>query len=257
MVRGGSYRGPHRGPHGRASRRTFYRPRRSPGQPQPAPGPAVRAALRWPVALFTVLALLLAGCTTKEVTVQGNFPAPLIEPLPVTVGIWFEPEFAQHEFFDEAKGRSESDWIVKTGEAQVQMWSQLFDRMFADVRALQAAPSPKQMNPAVDAVLIPRVDELQYAIPAHTNVKVYEIWMRYAFELVTTSGDPIAEWTMTAYGKTPTAFLQSDEEAVRLAGVVALRDAGAHFITTFHKVPEVARWLESFEKPAQQTALAQ
>lgn len=188
---------------------------------------------------------------------QGSFPAPLISPLPVTVGIWYEPEFAQHEFFDEAKGRSESDWVVKTGEAQVQMWSQLFDRMFTEVRPLEAAPSPDQMNPAVDAVLIPRVDELQYAIPAHTNVKVYEIWMRYAFELVTTSGDPIAEWTMTAYGKTPTAFLQRDEEAVRLAGVVALRDAGAHFITTFQKVPEVARWLESFEEPVQQTALAQ
>jgi hypothetical protein len=60
-------------------------------------------------------------------------------------------------------------------------------------------------------------------------VKVYEIWMRYGFELVTVSGEPIADWTMTAYGKTPTAFLRSDEAAVNLAGVVALRDAGAHF----------------------------
>jgi len=217
----------------------------------------VRNAMRRSGIALAFVALALAGCTTKEVTVQGNFPAPLIEPLPITVGVWYEPEFAQHEFFDEAKGRSESDWIVKTGEAQVQMWSQLFDRMFTEVRPLEARPSPGQMNPAVDAVLIPRVDELQYAIPAHTNIKVYEIWMRYAFELVSTSGDPIAEWTMTAYGKTPTAFLQSDEEAVRLAGVVALRDAGAHFITTFQKVPEVARWLESFNEPRQQAALAQ
>jgi hypothetical protein len=52
---------------------------------------------------------------------------------------------------------------------------------------------------------------------------------------------------MTAYGKTPTAFLQSDEAAVNLAGVVALRDAGAHFVTSFRKVPEVAEWLARFE----------
>ena len=110
------------------------------------------------------------------------------------------------------------------------------------------------MNPAVDAVLIPRIQELQYAIPAHTNVKVYEIWMRYGFELVTTGGQPIAEWSMTAYGKTPTAFLQSDEEAVRLAGVVALRDAGAHFVTSFLKVPEVAVWLEELEAQRRETA---
>jgi hypothetical protein len=73
-------------------------------------------------------------------------------------------------------------------------------------------------------------------------------WPRYAFVLVTGTGEPIAEWTMTAYGKTPTAFLQTDEAAVNLAAVVALRDAGAHFVTTFQKVPEVAQWLEGLRQ---------
>lgn len=192
--------------------------------------------------------LFLASCGTKEVVVTGNFPPPLMEPLNVNLGVWYEPEFEGHEFFDEAKGRADSTWIVKTGEAQVAMWGQLLNNMFVDVTKMDGEPAPEQMNPVVDAVLIPRVDELQYAIPAHTNVKVYEIWMRYAFQLVTTNGDPIAEWTMTAYGKTPTAFLQSDEAAVNLAAVVALRDAGAHFITSFQKVPEVAQWLEELEQ---------
>jgi hypothetical protein len=55
---------------------------------------------------------------------------------------------------------------------------------------------------------------------------------------------------MTAYGKTPTAFLQSDEAAVNLAAVVALRDAGAHFATSFSRVPEVAAWMEALNAPA-------
>ncbi|MFT7286959.1 MAG: hypothetical protein ACI87W_001068 [Halieaceae bacterium] len=188
--------------------------------------------------------LLLSACGTKEVLVSGNFPPPLMEPLPIALGVWYEPEFTTHEFFDEAKGRAESSWIVKTGDAQVQMWDQLLDGMFLRTARMDGKPAPEQMNPAVDAVLIPRVAELQYAIPAHTNIKVYEIWMRYGFELVSNDGQPIAEWTMTAYGKTPTAFLQSDEAAVNLAAVVALRDAGAHFITSFQNVPEVAAWLE-------------
>ena len=103
-------------------------------------------------------------------------------------------------------------------------------------------------------MLIPHVDELQYAIPAHTSVKVYEIWMRYRFELVTTSGEPIAEWTMTAYGKTPTAFLQSDQGAVNLAAVMALRDAGANFATNFTRVPAVQEWLQQkWQKPQEAT----
>ena len=65
------------------------------------------------------LTLLAAGCATKQVEVEGNFPAPLLDPLPITLGVIYPSAFANHEFFDEAKGRAESDWLVKTGEAQV------------------------------------------------------------------------------------------------------------------------------------------
>jgi hypothetical protein len=195
-------------------------------------------------AALCVAVLVLSACGTKEVVVQGNFPEPLMDKLPLRLGIWYGDDFRNHEFFDEAKSRSESEWLVKTGSAQVAMWDTLLPGMFAEVIAMRAAPAVDELNPIVDAVLIPHVDELQYAIPAHTSVKVYEIWMRYRYELVTSRGDPIAEWSMTAYGKTPTAFLQSDEAAVNLAAVVALRDAGANFATNFTRVPAVQDWLQ-------------
>ena len=201
------------------------------------------------VGLFRVFAIalllaLLAGCGASEVVVNGNFPSPIMEKLPLTLGIWYGEDFSQHEFFEEAKSKSESSWIVKTGTAQVQMWDTLLTGMFAGVMPMKGQPGPEQMNQLVDAVLIPHVDELQYAIPAHTNIKVYEIWMRYRFELVTSGGQPIAEWTMTSYGKTPTAFMRSDEAAVNLAAVMALRDAGANFATNFTRVPAVQAWLQ-------------
>ena len=201
--------------------------------------------------VLVALALaLLSACGPARVDVEGNFPAPLMEPLPLTVGIWYPEDFSGHEFFDEAKSREESSWIVKTGEAQVQMWDILLDGMFYQLVHMKGEPGANQMNQVVDAVLIPHVEELQYAIPAHTNVKVYEIWMRYRFEMVTTGGQPIAEWTMTSYGKTPTAFMQSDEGAVNLAAVMALRDAGANFATSFTRVPAVQDWLQEKWQPA-------
>ena len=65
-----------------------------------------------------LLLLLLAGCGPAEVVVKGDFPSPTMEKLPLTIGIWYEPAFANHEFFDEAKSKSDSSWLVKTGEAQ-------------------------------------------------------------------------------------------------------------------------------------------
>jgi hypothetical protein len=86
--------------------------------------------------------------------------------------------------------------------------------------------------------------------------------MRYQFRLVDITAihqqedgslsfnpdERLAAWPITAYGKTPTAFLQTDEEAVNLAAVVALRDAGAHFVTTFGAAPEVAGWLDDIAR---------
>ena len=193
---------------------------------------------------------LLSGCGPNRVIVEGNFPSPLIEPLPISLGVWFGDDFAQHEFFDESKSRNESSWLVTTGAAQVQMWDRLLTGIFKKIVVLTNPPQPGQVSSAVQAVLIPHIAELQYAIPAHTQIKVYEIWMRYRFELVTPEGQPIAEWTMSSYGKTPTAFLQSDQEAVNLAAVMALRDAGAHFISQFTQIPAVQGWLQEQGVPS-------
>ena len=114
---------------------------------------------------------------------------------------------------------------------------------------------PKLITPqwvgeeGVDVVLVPHVAELQYSIPNHTKINVFEIWMRYRYELYSPEGELVADWTMTSYGKTPTAFLQSAEAAVNLAAVVALRDAGANFAMNFANVPEVKMWMESLHDP--------
>jgi len=206
----------------------------------------------WPKAVTSVLLVLfLNACGVNQVVVEGKFPTPLMTALPLTIGVWYPDEFRGHEFTGMAKNPRESSWIVKTGEAQIQMWDVLLGGMFQRFEQMRAAPQPDVLNQAVDAVLIPHVAELQYAIPTQTHVKVYEIWMRYRFELVTVEGEPIAEWTMTAYGKTPSAFLQSDTKAVNLAAVMALRDAGANFVTGFTRVPELNNWLNGKQRRAQ------
>ncbi len=212
--------------------------------------------------LALCLTLLTAGCATKQVEVEGNFPSPLLDPLPITLGVIYPSVFAKHEFFDEAKGRAESDWLVKTGEAQVEFWDILFGGMFDEVVHIRDWETVQSRGPEIDGVLIPAIADLQYTIPTHTNVKIYEIWMRYEFRLVDVAAihqqedgalsfnpdERLAAWPITAYGKTPTAFLQTDEEAVNLAAVVALRDAGAHFVTSFGATPDVAVWLDGIAR---------
>jgi hypothetical protein len=201
-----------------------------------------------------LLTLLVSGCGPNQVVVKGNFPEPLVTPLPITLGVYYDPEFRNHEFFDESKSRTESDWIVRTGQAQTQMYDTLLPAMFNKVVMLNELPRDQRIEAvgeaSVQAVLVPHVEELQYTTPRQTKVKVFEIWLRYRYELYSPDGQLLADWTMTSYGKTPTAFLQTAEAAVNQAAVMALRDAGANFLTNFENVPEVKLWLESLNDPA-------
>jgi hypothetical protein len=210
------------------------------------------------VRLLTAALALLLGACTNNVVVHGNFPSPILEKLPYTLGVYYDPDFRTHEFFDKASSREETDWLVKTGDAQVQMYNILLEGMFEKIVMLNQLPRRERVEAVteqhVDAILVPHVAELQYSIPDHTKINVFEIWMRYRYELYSPDGELLADWTMTSYGKTPTAFLQSAEAAVNLAAVVALRDAGANFALNFTRVPEVKLWMESMESTAQESA---
>ncbi len=206
-----------------------------------------RAGARGLAGALLAALLLVAGCT-NQVVVEGQFPEPVLDKIPLTIGVYYDPEFRNHEFFDQAKSREETDWLVRTGPAQIQMYNTLLPGMFENVVMLNELPRADRMDAVlgqgVDAVLVPHVSELQYSIPNHTKINVFEIWMRYRYELYAPDGELLADWTMTSYGKTPTAFLQTAEAAVNLAAVVALRDAGANFAMNFSNVPEVRRWMD-------------
>lgn len=207
--------------------------------------------------LIAVVALLLSACSAREVVVDGSFPEPVIQPLPLTIGVLYTDAFKSHELVDDGSSRGEASWRVSTGVAQVEFWSTLLPAAFGNVIFIDSQED--LANYELDAVLLPTIVDVQYAIPLYTNIKVYEIWMRYRLQLIDPAelaalesleiaADDIqafADWTLSAYGKTPTAFMQSDIDAVNLAAVMALRDAGANFITSFARVPSVNGWLAS------------
>ena len=189
--------------------------------------------------------MLLAGCASKEVVVTGDFPTPLVQKSPLKIGVIYRPEFSSHEIFETGKTSRESDWRVKTGNAQVEFWTTFLSGMFSKVVVISDAQELSEKGSELAAVLIPTILALEYMTPRQTNEKVYELWMKYRFvlaephrisededgNLFADPVDHIASWTLSAYGKTPTARLQSDEEAVNLAAVMALRDVGASFAT--------------------------
>ena len=59
-----------------------------------------------------IILIVLTACSSREVVVEGSFPTPLVDPVPVSVGILFTKEFKEHKEHVnhvEEKGASEHE----------------------------------------------------------------------------------------------------------------------------------------------------
>jgi len=192
---------------------------------------------------FLILSTIgLAACGPRAVTMKPleEFPVPLVEPLPIRVGLHFPPAFADYSHKEKRPGPAGEEWTIALGATQVQVFRTICAASFREVVELG---SEKAGDSSVSAVLVPAVSDLQFALPDDTKGKVFEIWIKYDLGVHDPGGAEIGHWSFTAYGKTPTAFLTSDEEAIRAATVVALRDAGASMVMGLQRDTRVREWL--------------
>jgi hypothetical protein len=202
----------------------------------------------------TVVLVLLAGLwgCTNNLTVVGDFPPPLIHTLPKSIGVLYDDDFRNYIYTEKSEDRSK--WIINNGNAQVTLFNRVLPVLFNHVEEVGQIPS-LDAPAGTDLVLHPKVIEFQYSVPRETRFKVYEVWIKYNLSLYDNQGELIADWIVTAYGKTPTAFMQSNEEAMNAAVLVALRDLGANLSLGTPRVPEIKAWLQNHSASAQQASL--
>ncbi|MFZ5654877.1 MAG: hypothetical protein ACOY42_10870 [Pseudomonadota bacterium] len=198
-----------------------------------------RAGIRSPPrrgALLIALALAaaLAGCAT-QVEVSGTFPAPVTRRLPVSVTLVLEPDFRAYRL----EVTEPNEISLALGESQAELFRTVTGAMFRELQVGSAATPPA----ATDLILVPRVEDVQIATPTETQLKIFEVWVRYRLQLLDRAGNPVADWSLAAYGKTPSRMLESAGDALHQASIMALRDAGAALITGFTQAPGVAAWL--------------
>jgi hypothetical protein len=210
--------------------------------------------MRYGLILISLLAsVFISGCS-NNLLVSGDFPSPLIDSDPHTLGVFYDEEFLNYTYQEKSEERSK--WTIEQGAAQRQLFNTILSKLFHTSVELPQWPlaGESDLDPAVDLVLQPKVSAFQYSTPRETKFKIYEVWIKYNLSAFDREGQLVADWLVTAYGKTPTAFMKSDEDAMNAAIVVALRDLGANLSLGTLRVPELRAWLEN--NPAQAQIMA-
>lgn len=192
--------------------------------------------------LILVIALYLTACGVNNVVIEGSFPTPNINKLPLNVAVLYGSALTEFAYIEYSETGSE-EYNIASGQSHIELFSTVLPAMFDGVVVVESIAEAQALG--VDAIFEPIIEEFQLALPTKTKLDVYEIWIKYNMRLMTADGDYIADWVLTSYGKTPSESLRSVEAAINAAAIVALRDLASSFSLSFSKVPEVKDWLNT------------
>jgi hypothetical protein len=194
---------------------------------------ADRLARRW----LALAAVALVGGCASEVIVESKFPTPLVEPLPVRMGILMPEELYNYIYTEDVP--DQSLWTIALGDANVAMLDPLFKQMFRETMKVDAVPVASATG--LDGVIKPTISKFEFDVPVGQRDKFVEVWIQYQLTLYDPDGHTIAEWPVSGYGKSE--LMRNRVDAVQRAAIVAMREAGATISTKFAEQPQIKDWL--------------
>ena len=171
------------------------------------------------------MACWLTGCGSNVVLEPPTIPVPLTDKIPASVGLRMPEEFDHFVHEEEIIGREQ--WSIDLGRSNASLFEQLFGYMFEKVTILRADDDPQQF--AMDALIEPSIEAFEFSVPNQSKTEAFAVWIRYRIRVFDDEGDLVANWPVSAYGKSETESV-SGTQALQRAAVLAMRDAAALMI---------------------------
>jgi len=195
-----------------------------------------------------LIAGLVAGCGANVAFQAPTIPTPLVEKIPMSVGLRMASDFEHFIHQEKVFGREE--WSIDLGRSNAALFEDLFAHMFTGVRVLSADDDP-QLLP-LDALIETSIDAFEFSTPDQSNTEAFAVWIRYRLKVYDSEGKLISEWPVSAYGKSQTTTL-GKSQALQRAAVLAMRDAAALMVMKFEQETQISSLLE---QPATQSVPA-
>lgn len=180
--------------------------------------------------LLIVCLLSAAGCSTQVTVQETAIPDPLIAALPLSVGAKYPDVF--DNFVHEEQVIGKDKWQIDLGRANRMLFDKLFSSMFTEYQVIGADESPDDYG--FDAFIEPSIDAFEFSVPEQSQTDSFAVWIRYRIRVFDNTGTQIANWPISAYGKSMTTTFGGDQ-ALSRAALLAMRDAAALIIMQMDK----------------------
>jgi len=196
------------------------------------------------IALPLALALL-AGCTATKLETQSQLPPPLIDRLPVRVGVYYSKEFRE---FVHKETRSQVDYEITLGPAHVQNLDWLLTAMFEHIIKVEDPTRVAEISPPLVMVLEPKFEEYSFLTPKDIAGEAFIVTIRYLLTVYDGGGGRMDAFTFTGYGREAARTLAS-KAPLQIATQRAMRDAGAKVAVELTEQDSVRLLLRNHVEP--------
>jgi hypothetical protein len=177
---------------------------------------------------------------------------PLTDKIPASVGLRMPPNFQNFVHEEEIIGREQ--WSIDLGSSNAALFEQLFGYMFEDVKILNENDDPKQYG--LDALIEPSIDAFEFSVPNQSKTEAFAVWIRYRIKVFDDAGDQVANWPVSAYGKSEKASI-TGTQALQRAAILAMRDAAALMIMKLDEATGISKIAEARVAMSGNTAATQ
>lgn len=194
---------------------------RSPGAPAP------HLFRRTAAACAAFAALLLAGCggagAVHKVTIDGQIPTPVVDPLPVTAVVHYTPEFSNYTSQQESlKGDT---WQVEFLNLHQEYLHTILTAAFETVVISPSATPPS--NVQYDVFIVPQVENFSFLTPSESGTRFFAASMRHFINLYGPDGTEFGAWEINSYGRSRNSFGRPVHTLAEEACLDAMRDFAA------------------------------
>lgn len=192
----------------------------------------------------------LAACGPTQFEAKTDIPQPLIEKIPVVVGVHLPLEFT-NKVYEEKRPNGGGTYSIGLGKAQSAGFMRVLNAMFERVVPVASPQAAAATDAAIRGVLEPVLEDFAFVTPVDSGTKMYAASLRYTIRLYSPQGELADSWTFTGYGTQPAdTFPGRGDEALAAATRNAMRDAGAKLAAEFREQAIVRGLLPSAQPAA-------
>ena len=185
-----------------------------------------------------LMAAILAGCASTQVSLETDFPSPLVEKQSTPIAFIINESLT--DFVHTETVEKGGDFVIEVGSAQRALFERIALGLFSNHTFFDSIGDQSISALAIE----PEIRELQFATPDQTRTDYYEVWMRYDFKLYDLERNLTSTWSIPAYGKANKNNHTGKRDGLEAAALSACRDVMAVFSIRFSNEQLVDDWLK-------------